>query len=358
MSRRRRGTAHRVTELPVGGEAQSGGAPAAALPEISLFAYSEAELVERRAVSLDEIGAFRDRPGVVWIDVDGASSKEAVERICGLYGVHPLIVEDIVTQGQRPKIDDFDTYLAVSLKMFHLAEGGDVIAEQVSVVLGKGYVLSFQEKAQKDVFEPARSALRTGKGKLRKLGADHLAYALVDAIVDNYYLVLDRLAERFEALEDEVLDAPAQDTLQRMHELRNEIIFMRRSVWPLRDVIDKLMRGSDELVRPQTTVYLKDVYDHTVQIMEQVEVMRDLVAGLLEMYLSSVSLKLNEVLKRLTVITTVFMPLSLLAGIGGMSEWTAMTGEENRWLSYPLICLGLAGLGFLTYAFFKKRKWV
>ena len=133
---------------------------------------------------------------------------------------------------------------------------------------------------------------------------------------------------------------------------------MRRSVWPLRDVIDKLMRGGEELVRPQTAVYLKDVYDHTVQIMEQIEVMRDLVSGLLEMYLSSVSLKLNEVLKRLTVITTMFMPLTLLTGIGGMSEWTAMTGEQNRWWSYPALCLGLAALGFGTYVFFRRKKWV
>ena len=340
-------------------DARPGAPTSAGVPEISLFAYNEGELVERVAPSLDELESFRHFPGTVWININGMGAAGAVERLCGLYGVHPLIVEDIVTKGQRPKLDDFDAYLAIALKMFYLADaGGEVIDEQVSLVLGADYLLSFQEKPERDVFEPARIALRTGKGKLRKLGADHLAYALVDAIVDNYYLVLDRLAERFEALEDEVLDVPAQNTLQRMHELRNEIIFMRRSVWPLRDVIDKLMRGGEELVRPQTAVYLKDVYDHTVQIMEQIEVMRDLVSGLLEMYLSSVSLKLNEVLKRLTVITTMFMPLTLLTGIGGMSEWTAMTGEQNRWWSYPALCLGLAALGFGTYVFFRRKKWV
>jgi magnesium transporter len=337
------------------------GAPPASpgIPEISLFAYTEDDVVEKTAVSIDELVAYRDFPGTVWINVDGLGSTAAVEKLCELYGVHPLIIEDIVSKGQRPKLDDFDSYLAISLRMFYLAAGGDeVVAEQVSLVLGKGYLLSFQEKPERDVFDPARIALRAKKGKLRKLGADHLAYSLADAIVDNYYVVLDRLAERFEALEDEALEAPAQDTLQRMHDLRNEIIFMRRAVWPLRDVVDKLARGDEELVRPTTALYLRDVYDHTVQVMEQIEVMRDLVSGLLEMYLSSVSLKLNEVLKRLTVIMTVFMPLTLLAGIGGMSEWTAATGEANRWWSYPLLCLGLAAVGGLTYLFLKRKRWV
>jgi len=361
MKKRRRGTARRMSELPpidaVSGAAGPGSAPV--VPEVSVFAYTDDALEEKTETTLEGINAYRDFPGTVWINVNGLGSPAAIERICLLYGVHPLIIEDILSTNQRPKFEDFDAYLSIVLKMFYLSDGGDeVITEQVSLVVGKGYVLSFQEKPQRDVFEPIRAALRTKKKKLRKNGADYLAYSLVDAIVDHYYVILEKLSERLEALEDEVLDSPSQSTLQRLHELRNEIIFLRRSVWPLREVLDKLGHQDDELIQPTTRVYLRDVYDHTVQVMDQIEVQRDIVTGLLEMYLSSVSYKLNEVLKRLTIITTIFMPLSVIAGMGGMSEWTMMTGGPGHWpLAYGLFCLGLASIGVLTYVFFKVKKW-
>ena len=359
MRKRRRGTARRASELPRESAGAGPAAVAMSISEVSLFAYTDDALEERKEIALDAIAAYRDYPGTIWINVNGLGAPAAIEKICGLYGVHPLIIEDIVSTNQRPKFEDFDAYLSIVLKMFYLSDGGDeVITEQVSVVVGKGYVLSFQEKQARDVFEPIRAALRAKKKKLRKSGADYLAYALVDAVVDHYYVILERLSERLEALEDEVLDAPSQSTLQRLHELRNEIIFLRRSVWPLREVLDKLGHQDDELIQPTTRVYLRDVYDHTVQVMDQIEVQRDIVTGLLEMYLSSVSYKLNEVLKRLTIITTIFMPLSVIAGIGGMSEWTMMTGGAGHWkLAYPLFCLGLAVIGVLTYVFFKKKKW-
>jgi magnesium transporter len=359
MKKRRRGTARRMSELPRREATPSAPAAAPPVPEVSLFAYTDEALEERQGISIEQIAAYRDFPGTVWINVNGLAAPAAIEKICLLYGVHPLIIEDIVSTNQRPKLEDFDDYLSIVLKMFYLADAGDeVITEQVSVVIGRGYVLSFQEKPARDVFEPIRAALRAKKKKLRKCGADHLAYALVDAIVDQYYVILERLSERLEALEDEVLDTPSQDTLQRLHELRNEIIFLRRSVWPLREVLDKLGHQDDDLIQPATRVYLRDVYDHTVQVMEQIEVQRDIVTGLLEMYLSSVSYKLNQVLRRLTVITTIFMPLSVLAGIGGMSEWTMMIGGEAHWpLGYALFCAGLAGIGVATYAVFKLKKW-
>lgn len=361
MKKRRRGTARRMSELPrvdaVSGAAGTPSSPC--VPEVSVFAYTDDALEEKTETTIEGLSAYRDHPGTVWINVNGLGAQAAIEKICLLYGVHPLIIEDILSTNQRPKFEDFDAYLSIVLKMFYLSDAGDeVITEQVSLVLGKGWVLSFQEKPQRDVFEPIRAALRTRKKKLRKNGADYLAYALVDAIVDHYYVILERLSERLESLEDEVLDSPSQSTLQRLHELRNEIIFLRRSVWPLREVLDKLGHQDDELIQPTTRVYLRDVYDHTVQIMEQIEVHRDIVTGLLEMYLSSVSYKLNEVLKRLTIITTIFMPLSVIAGIGGMSEWTMMTGGAGSWhLAYPLFCLGLAAIGVVTYVFFKLKKW-
>jgi magnesium transporter len=355
MKKRRRNTARRVTEMP---REAAVATPAPAVPEISVFAYTEEALEERAGLPLEELVAYRKRAGTVWINVNGLGAQAAVERICELYAVHPLIVEDIVSTNQRPKLEDFDSYLALALKMFYLSDAGDeVITEQVSLVIGDGYVLSFQEKPARDVFEPIRAALRAKKGKLRRLGADYLAYALVDAVVDHYYVILERVSERLEELEDEVLDRPSRETLQRLHDLRSEIIFLRRSVWPLREVLDKLGHQDDQLIQPSTQVYLRDVYDHTVQIMEQIEVQRDIVTGLLELYLSSVSYKLNEVLKRLTIITTIFMPLSVIAGIGGMSEWSMMTGPEHWRLAYPLFCLGLAVIGVATYIFFKIKKW-
>jgi magnesium transporter len=334
-------------------------APASSVPEVSLFAYTEGTLDEQNGIPLDGIAAFRDFPGTVWIDVNGLGAQAEIERICAAYGVHPLIIEDIMSINQRPKFEDFDSYLAIALKMFHLSDGGDaVITEQVSLVIGPGYVLSFQEQPARGVFEPIRAALRAGKGKLRKLGADHLAYSLIDVVVDHYYAILERLSERIEALEDEVFESPSRGTIARLHELRNEIIFLRRSIWPLREVLEKLGHHDGGLILPPTLVYLRDVSDHAVQIMEQIEVLREIVTGLIEMYLSNVSTKLNEVLKRLTVITTIFMPLSVIAGIGGMSEWTMMTGGAGHWtLAYPLFCLGLAVFGVLTYAFFKIKKW-
>jgi magnesium transporter len=358
MKKRRRNTARRMSDLPRSdvGAVATAGAPG--VPEISVFAYTEDALEEKSGLPLDGIAAYRDHPGTVWINVNGLGAQAAIERICGLYAVHPLIIEDIVSTNQRPKFEDFDAYLSIVLKMFYLSDAGDeVITEQVSLVIGKGYVLSFQEKAARDVFEPIRAALRAKRGRLRKLGADYLAYSLVDAVVDHYYVILERLSERLEALEDEVLETPSQGTLQRLHDLRNEIIFLRRSVWPLREVLDKLGHQDDQLIQPTTQVYLRDVYDHTVQIMEQIEVQRDIVTGLLELYLSSVSYKLNEVLKRLTIITTILMPLSVVAGIGGMSEWSMMTGPEHWQIAYPLFCLGLAVIGALTYVFFWIKKW-
>jgi magnesium transporter len=358
MKKRRRGTARRMSELPRSEASPSAAAPAPCLPEVSLFAYTDDALEEKKVIAFEDLAAYRNYPGTVWINVNGLGAQPAIEKICGLYGVHPLIIEDIVSTNQRPKFEDFDAYLSIVLKMFYLSDGGDeVITEQVSLVVGKGYVLSFQEKPARDVFEPIRAALRAKRKKLRKNGADYLAYSLVDAVVDHYYVILERLSERLEALEDEVLETPSRSTLQRLHELRNEIIFLRRSVWPLRDVLDKLGHQDEELIQPTTQVYLRDVYDHTVQIMEQIEVHRDIVTGLLEMYLSSVSYKLNEVLKRLTIIMTIFMPLSVIAGIGGMSEWSMMTGSEHWRIAYPLFCLGLAVIGVLTWVFFKIKKW-
>ncbi|MDD5307685.1 MAG: magnesium/cobalt transporter CorA [Deltaproteobacteria bacterium] len=327
--------------------------------EVSVFAYTEETFEERRGVSVEDVAAYCDRPGVVWIDVDGLATPGVVERICGLYRIHPLIVEDTLTVTQRPKLEVFDEYASLVFKMVYLADDGSrTVTEHVSLILGRGWVLSFQQGPIRDVFEPVRDAIRTRKGRVRRSGADHLAYFLVDAVVDNYLKVLDKMNEQIEDFEDEMLSSPTPATLHAVHALRNEIIFLRKSAWPLRDILDRLPRDADELFAPTTFPYLKDVSDHTSQALDQIDVMRDIVTGLLEMYLSSMSYNLNSVLKRLTLITTIFMPLSVLAGIGGMSEWTMMTGSENwRW-SYPLFMTGLTAAGVGSYLWLKKKKWV
>jgi magnesium transporter len=352
-----------------GKRARSGAGPERAMPEaaqaesapseISVIAYTDEAFEERKGVSVDEIAAYLDRPGVVWIDVNGLGSPAAVERICALYKLHPLTIEDALTANMRPKLDVFDGYASVVFEMFYLhGDGPEVVTEKVSLVFGPRFVLSFQEKPIRDVFDPVRGDIRSRRGRIRKAGADHLAYSLVDAVVDNYLVVLDRLSEDMEAVEDEVLATPTQETLRRMHALRNQIIFLRKSAWPLRDVLDRLQHDAEDLVAPGTVPYLRDLSAHTAQVMEQIEVMRDIVTNMLELYLSSLSYNLNSVLKRLTLITTIFMPLSVLAGVGGMSEWTMMTGAHNWWWTYPLFLLGLVGVGAASYLWLKKKNWV
>ncbi len=322
--------------------------------KITVIDYDELRfdeaVVEDAAVCLE----LKDKPTVTWVNVDGVHRVDVLEDIGRCFGLHPLVLEDIANTDQRPKTEDFGDYLFVVFKMLGY-EGGEVATEQVSLILGPNYVLSFQER-EGDVFDAVRERIRNSKGHVRRMGADYLAYALVDAVVDNYFVILEQIGERIGVLEEMVAEDPKPETLQNIHDLKREMIILRKSVWPLREVVNALGRGDTPLVRKTTRIFLKDVYDHTIQVIDAVETYRDLLSGMLDLYLSTVSNRMNEVMKVLTVIATIFIPLTFIAGIYGMN-FQFMPELSWHW-SYPVVWLVMAAVATTMLIFFKRRKWL
>ena len=310
----------------------------------------------RDLTSLAECPVITDRPGVTWIDVSGISHVDHLEELGECFHLHPLVLEDILNVDQRPKIEDYEDYLFIVLKTIsRVPEGDEIEAAQVSLILGANFVLSFHENDE-DLFKPVRERLITAKGRIRKAGADYLAYALIDLIVDHYFVILEEFGEQVEFLEDEVVSRAVPATLQTVHRLKNQMILLRRSLWPLREVIARLDRRESPLIQDATGVYFKDVYDHTIIAIDTVETYRDILSGLLDIYLSSVSNRLNEIMKVLTIIATIFMPLTFLAGVYGMN-FKYM--PELEWHYGYFACMAFMALlagGMLLY--FKKRKWI
>jgi magnesium transporter len=323
---------------------------------IRVIDYAENKLEEKELATIEECFPYRDKPTVTWINVDGVHQIEIIEKIGKHFGLHPLILEDIVNTHQRPKCDDYDDHLFIVLKMLGYDEArGEVSSEQVSLVLGKNYVISFQE-TEGDVFDPVRERIRGGKGRIRKMGADYLAYALIDAIVDHYFIILEKLGERIETLEEEMVTDPDVDTLTRTHKLKRQMLVLRKCVWPLREVVSRLERGESTLIRKPTHVFLRDVYDHTIQVIDTIETDRDMLSGLLDLYLSTVSNKMNAVMKVLTIIATIFIPLTFIAGIYGMN-FEFMPELHWHW-GYPIALLIMLAVGVIMLLFFRKRKWL
>lgn len=296
-------------------------------PKITVIDYDESHFHEAEVKVAEECFLFRALPTITWVNIDCLHSVDLLDKLGACYGFHPLVLEDILSD-QRPKVEDYDDYIFIVLKMLYYNEHNEdaaIEADQVSIILGPNYVVSFKEKAG-DIFNPIRDRLRTGKGKIRKLGADYLAYSMIDAIVDNYFAIMERLGDRFEDLEDDVVTRPEPDILLDVYKLRQDTLSLRRSVWPVREAISRMERTDSPLVTDVTKIYLRDVYDHTIQVIENIENLRDTSASLLDIYLSSLSNRLNEVIKVLTVISTIFIPLTFITGLFGMNvqrmiEW-------------------------------------
>jgi magnesium transporter len=323
---------------------------------ITIIDYDEHHFEEKEAKDVEESFPFKDKPTVTWINIDGLHKLEIMEKIGEHFDIHPLVLEDIVNTGQRPKMEDFVDYIFVTLKMLHYYKGGkETKIEQVSIIFGSNFVISFQE-SQGDVFDPIRERIRTGKGRIRKMGADYLAYALMDAVVDNYFTILERLGEGIEDMEEELVVNPTPETLQAIHHLKREMIFLRKSVWPLREVINRLERWESSLIKKATSIYLRDLYDHTIQVIDSIETFRDILSGMLDIYLSSVSNRMNEVMKVLTIIATIFIPLTLVAGIYGMNF--KFMPELEMPLGYPLVLLTMLCIGALMIVYFRKKRWL
>ncbi|MDI6616998.1 MAG: magnesium/cobalt transporter CorA, partial [Syntrophaceae bacterium] len=322
--------------------------------EITVFGYNESGVEEREVDRVEECLELRDNHTATWINVDGLHCIDVLEKLGQHFGIHHLVLEDILDTDQRPKIEDYGDYLYMVLKMFYYDEtGSEIITEQVSIVLGSNYVISFQERPG-DVFDPVRERIRTGKVRIRKLGADYLAYALVDSIVDNYFVVLEKLYDRIESLEEELVVNPSGSTLKTIHSLKNEMLFLRRSVWPLREVVGRMERLDTVLIRETTAIYLRDLYDHIIQTIDTLETFREMLSGMIDIYLSSISNRMNEVMKVLTIIATIFIPLSFVAGVYGMN-FDYMPELSWRWGYYAVLLL-MAGAGIFMVMYFKRKK--
>ena len=318
--------------------------------------YDEKNLKERELESVEACFPYADEPTVTWINIDGLHEVDVIEKIGKNFGLHPLVLEDILHTEQRPKMEEFENYIFIITKMLSYDEERHHLnAEQFSLILGPNYVITFQERVG-DVFEAVRDRLRKGKGRLRKRPPDYLAYALIDAVVDHYFIVLEKLGERVESLEEELVSNPTPETLQTIHHLKRELIFLRKSVWPLRELIGGLERGESSLIEQKTTVFLRDLYDHTIQVIDTVETLRDMVSGMLDVYLSSVSNRMNEVMKVLTIIATIFIPMTFIAGIYGMNfEFM----PELKWhYGYHLVWVIIIAIGIVMLFYFRRKKWL
>lgn len=330
--------------------------------QIILIDYNQAKATRAKIGRPEACIPYLNTGKVSWVDVQGLGSEDILKRMGKVFNLHPLVLEDVVNVPQRPKVEDYQDQLVLISQMVMPKEKGDGFwIEQVSFVLGKSYLLTVQEEPERDCFGAVRDRIRTGKGIIRTRGADFLTYALLDAIVDGFFPVLEDYGERIEELEDEVVLNPSRQTLEKIYHVRRELLALRRSIWPQRVAINKMIRDGSDLIGPDVLVYLRDCYDHAIQVMDIVETYRELTSGLMDVYLSSVSNKMNEIMKLLTVISTIFIPLTFVAGIYGMNfnpQASPLNMPELNWYwGYPTCwALMIAIASGLVY-FFWRRGW-
>lgn len=325
-------------------------------PKISIIDYSPEQLEEKTVETIQECIAYKGKPSITWINIDGIHQSDIIEQIGQIFDLHPLTLENIMNTDQRPKIEYFTNYIYIALKMIYWDETEQETAiEHISLILTNHTVISFQER-EGDIFDPIRKRLKNKQGQIRISGADYLIYALLDLIVDQYFVVLEKLGDKTESIEDDLINQPDPANLSIVHHNKRNLIFLRNSVWPLREVISKLEKDESKLIQKSTKLFLRDIYDHTIQIIETVEALRDMLSGLLDIYLSSVSNKMNEVMKVLTIIATFFIPLTFIAGIYGMN-FEYMPELSWKW-GYPIILSIMFLIGLGMYFFFKKKNWL
>jgi magnesium transporter len=331
------------------------GDPSGPPVRITVIDYDATHFEERTVGQISECFPFRDTETVTWINIDGLGNPKIIEDLGKCFTIHPLIVEDIFNTGQRPKMEDLDQYIYLSLKMLTFIDETKAIKiEHISMVFGHNFLISFQEDIG-DIFDPVRDRIRK-EGRIRKLGPDYLAYALIDAAVDNYFAVMEKLEEQVEDLEEELVGKPTPDSLQKISRLKKDMIFLRKSVWPLREMISNLEQSESALIKESTRIYLRDVYNHTIQVIDTLETFRDMVSGMIDIYLSGLSYKMNEIMKVLTLIATIFIPLTFVVGLYGMNFKNM---PEIQWEYGYYSVLGVMALmvsGMLIY--YRKKKWI
>jgi len=322
---------------------------------IRIIDYDETQLNEKEIQTVEECFPFKEQTTVTWINIDGLHDVSIIEKIGGYFDIHPLILEDILHTGQHPKMEVFEHYMYIVFKMLCYDEKSDEIQEeQISIILGSNFVISFQERVG-DVFNPIRERIHSGKIRIRKSDADYLTYALIDTVVDNYFIILERIAEKVELLDDELFNDPSPATLKNIHNLKRKIISLRRSIWPLREIINRIEKEEFFLIHESTSIFFKDVYDHVFKIIDTIDTFQDIASGMLDTYLTNISNKMNEVMKVLTIIATIFIPLTFIAGIYGMN-FKFMPELEWKW-GYFLVWFVMIIVFSIMMFYFRRKKW-
>ena len=324
--------------------------------QMSYFDFDPEACEEKPVASIEEVTPLKSRSTISWINVNGVHDSEVIQQIGEHFNIHPLTLEDVMNTGQRPKVEEFDDYLYVVLKMLTYDNEQDQIhAEQVSLILGENYLLSFQEN-HGDVFNSVRERIRKAKGRIRKKKADYLLYALMDAVVDNYFIILEDVGETILNMEDDFLTGSSQEDLVSIHNMKRELIFFRKQSWHIRDFLYVLEKGESTFFEEGTILFIRDLYDHTIQVIDTIETFRDVLTGLQDLYLSSLSNKMNEVMKVLTIIATIFIPITFIAGVYGMN-FDFIPELKIRW-AYPAFWVAVCCVVAAMLIYFKKKKWL
>lgn len=323
---------------------------------IESFDYTPENVEEKELKNIEEVLHYKTTDSVTWININGLNNVNEIEKIGNNYDIHPLTLEDIVNTSQRPKIDEYENYLFVVIKMLYYDKDELLVAEQVSFILGTNYVLSFQE-SEGDVFDSVRERIRTKKGRIRNLGADYLLYTLIDSVVDNYFAIIETMGNKIEELEDNLFSGNAKEEITtEIQSLKREVLKVRRAIFPLREIINRIEKSQHRLIHKKTIHFFRDIYDHIIQVSENIDIYREMIWGLMDMYMTTISNKMNEVMKVLTIIATIFIPLTFIAGIYGMNF------ENMPELNYKYSYFVLWGvmivlfIGMLFY--FKRKKWL
>ncbi len=328
---------------------------------ITVFDYNSGNYSETKIADINELSKYKENTNVTWINITGLHNIDILDQVGNIFDIHPLVLEDILNVSHNPKIEDYEQFLFLVVKMInYTSELNNLDVEQVSIIIGKSYIITFQEK-NGDVFEPIRDRIRTAKGRIRKYGEDYLAYRILDSIIDNYFFVLESFDERIEDIEDQILSQPDESSLEEIHLLRKELIKLRRAVSPLREMIFTIEKEKFQFIQKTTFVYLRDLSDHVKQIIDTIENYREFINGLLEVYLSNASHRMNEVVKLLTIISTIFIPLTFIVGIYGMNFRT----DASRWnmpeldwaFGYPFVMGLMIFIALSLIIFFKKKRW-
>lgn len=323
---------------------------------ITIIDYDKESFSEKEVKSFGECIEYIDKDSVTWINVTGLSDIKTIEEIGNYFDIHSLVLEDILDVGIRPKMEDLGRYLLFILKMIRYeSEKSHMESEQISMIFGKSFVLTFHERTG-DVFEELRNRIRNSRGRVRNHGSDYLSYAIIDAIVDNYFLVLEGLGNEIEELEDNLIEDPSLMANQLIHRYKRETLFLRKYIWPLREMISNLSKEKSELVRAETIIFFRDVYDHTIQIMDSIESLRDIIAGIQDLYFTSLSNRMNEIMKFLTIISTIFIPLTFIEGLYGMNF--KYMPELDWKFSYPMALFVMIILVYGMVKFFKRKGWL